>query len=69
MSRHPPATLPLGQQLVVERARLVSIETKAEGVLEMIEVEVLGAPRIGPIQKWTVNRSIGHATPRLATEP
>src|SRR5947207_6249786 len=53
--------LPLHQQLVINRARLVAIETEPKRVPELIELERLRAAAVGTVQKGTVRNGFRHA--------
>jgi hypothetical protein len=51
-----------GQQLIVNRAGLVSPKTMVERMPEVVETEVGAASRFGAIQEWTMFDLV-HTTP------
>ena len=65
--RRPPVVLPprlsclpLAQPLRVHRAAPIVPETMGKRMIEVVEVEVIGAPRIGPVQERTMVRMVRH---------
>jgi hypothetical protein len=50
------------QQLEVDRAVVEPVEAVLERVLEAVEVEVPGAPAVGPVQERTVFNLCAHTT-------
>jgi len=51
---------PLDEQFNINGAGFVTAETKAKGVLQIVEFEMIGAPRIGPIEKRAVIGTVTH---------
>ena len=60
LGRLAPPQLPLDQQIHVNRARLVPVKTVPEREAKVLDVQVLAAPTIGPIQKRTMKTFARH---------
>jgi hypothetical protein len=52
---------PLDEALDVDRTRGVTVETVGEGVLELVEMKMLGTSAVGPVEKRTVVFLFRHA--------
>ena len=57
------AGLPLGKELLVGATAFVSAEAMVEGHAEPVEAEVPGAARIGAVEEWTMDDTVGHGCP------
>ena len=50
----------LGEQLNINGAALISVEAELVGVAQPVEVEMLGAARVGAVQKRAVSACLVH---------
>jgi hypothetical protein len=63
----PAPVLPLREQLLIRRARVVCIEAEPKRVAEMVQAEMLRAARVRSIEKRAMMNAFRHRT--LAQNP
>src|SRR5690606_24893269 len=64
--RQGPARASLDQAFKVNRALLVLVEAVLQGMVQIVQAEVLGAAAIGTVQEWTMVGASAH-TPGAPT--